>query len=372
MSPHKLVVLLVTALAISAGSIVQGGDQPRPVASIYNGNAGVLDLKWDDGPMNVRKQFELLGIDVHEATAPDTVGLSSVFVIPAQNGPVMYAAAEDMSVVASFVAAGGLVIILDGQDGGDASLKSFVSQALGYSGDWSICKRFSDNTRTKTGEPQRSTFATTFLGDAGSWPETLEEAPIISVRSWCAHTDPQAVSWPLYNLDGDDMQATAQAFSKVGTSGAVVWLGYTWKGGAQDAWGHLLDHLIRDFNASNFHTPTAGTRAEMESAYPLQLTSAVHPHEQQFFVEEQPVDTLLFTASDMSTDSMDVVRRMMQTGGSFGAYPSPPAAEPPTPPPGLALPPAPPGFSVKIEDYNSTAEKPTAQLSQYTYLHVSG
>ena len=38
-----------------------------------------------------------------------------------------------------------------------------------------------------------------------------------------------------------------QAFGKVGSPGAVVWLGYSWKDGPKHSWGSLLGQLIQGF-----------------------------------------------------------------------------------------------------------------------------
>lgn len=39
----------------------------------------------------------------------------------------------------------------------------------------------------------------------------------------------------------------SQSFGRVGTPGALVWLGYSWKDGPQAAWGALLKKLVVDF-----------------------------------------------------------------------------------------------------------------------------
>lgn len=46
--------------------------------------------------------------------------------------------------------------------------------------------------------------------------------------------------------------ARSQSFGRVGTPGAVVWLGYSWKDGPKAAWGALLEKLVVDFRNGGY------------------------------------------------------------------------------------------------------------------------
>jgi hypothetical protein len=117
----------------------------------------VLDLKWDLGPQHLRAQLEDMGFDVKLITSPDAellIGPEHVnsnngkaaphrarpegngfhaYIVPPANGPSFYASVEDMSAVSSFIQDGGLVVLVEGSQGAEAT-KAFVSQALGYTG----------------------------------------------------------------------------------------------------------------------------------------------------------------------------------------------------------------------------------------------
>lgn len=45
----------------------------------------------------------------------------------------------------------------------------------------------------------------------------------------------------------------AQSFGRVGTPGAVVWIGYSWKDGPKAAWGSLLQKLVTDFKSGGLY-----------------------------------------------------------------------------------------------------------------------
>ncbi|PNH06063.1 hypothetical protein TSOC_007625 [Tetrabaena socialis] len=234
-----LVVLLGCALLASAAG--------SAVVSLYmSQDSGVLDLKWDDGPRHLEAQLVQLGLAVQVADGP--VEGSGCYVIPAQNGASFYANAEDMTAVAEFVSQGGLVVMLDAKEGNGDAQKALIAGALGYEGSWGLCKSFGSNERHSNGQPAISAEAKAFLPGA-AFPEHLEDARVTSVHTVCGRTDAKAVSWPLYHVLDDSNKVVAQAFGKVGSAGAVVWLGYSWKDGPVAQWGALLRAVIHEFGS---------------------------------------------------------------------------------------------------------------------------
>ncbi|EFJ41024.1 hypothetical protein VOLCADRAFT_99040 [Volvox carteri f. nagariensis] len=251
-APNILVLTTKLLLCWALGSTVA----KVPSVSLYHSEfKGVIDHSWDDGSRNLIVQLKSTGFDVHIAVDGQPAGLGSAdamdaYIIPAQNGQVLYSNAEDMEQVAAFVSSGGLVIILDAGLGEGAATCDFVSKALKYQGKWLMCKQ-SHITEPLT-RPTLSRWASSFLPDIrGSipWPRELEVSPATGLSTWCHHEDVHAVTVPLYVAVADDDRAflAAQAFSKVGSPGAVVWLGYSWKDGPQPQWGALLKKLITDF-----------------------------------------------------------------------------------------------------------------------------
>ncbi|EFJ49148.1 hypothetical protein VOLCADRAFT_104357 [Volvox carteri f. nagariensis] len=262
-----------------------------PNVAIYMSSAnGVLDLTWDASPHSLELQLRGLGFVVKAADdgQPNLTGNDApdAYVIPYQNGNTFYVSAEDMREVASYVAAGGLVILLDAASGDGAALRDFVSQALSLQGDWYLCKRAvkpkSSTKRfvlSRLGDSLALTdWAPSFLPDAGPnaaaaaiegaasaavaavaaarWPSRLEDSRAVDTLTPCVHEDYAMITRPLYTVKGEEMQVAAQAFGKVGSPGAVVWLGYSWKDGPQPQWGALLKKLITDFESGAYKTPT--------------------------------------------------------------------------------------------------------------------
>ncbi len=118
-----------------------------PTVSLYLSEAsGVIDLNWDSAPQNLQQQLEQLGMSVESASHGQpklATGASTpaAYVIPVQNGHTFYSSAEDMQEVAKYVAAGGLVVLLDAAHGAGAATRDFVSQALGYQGEFCSLRR---------------------------------------------------------------------------------------------------------------------------------------------------------------------------------------------------------------------------------------
>ncbi|PNH08208.1 hypothetical protein TSOC_005292 [Tetrabaena socialis] len=207
-------------------------------------SSGELDPSLDSSPQHLQRQLSELGFSVEAAVDGQPTG--SIYVIPAQNGASLYSSVEDMDALASFVAAGGLVVMLDAHASNAEAQKAVIAGALGYSGDWSLCKSFGCNSHHSNGAPSLNEHAEGFLA-AAAWPSQLEDARITSVHTPCLHEDASAVSWPLYHILDDPDKVVAQAFGKVGSPGAVVWLGYSWKDGPQAGWGSMLREVIEGF-----------------------------------------------------------------------------------------------------------------------------
>ncbi|PNH02647.1 hypothetical protein TSOC_011359 [Tetrabaena socialis] len=201
-----------------------------PVSLYMSEEAGVLDLSWDDAPRQLQVQLSELGFSAVAAVRPPGVPGSGAYIIPVQNGASFYSSSEDMGAIASFVDDGGLVVVLDAKDGEGAALRSFVAKALGYQG-----KRSHIGSST-------------------------------DVHSRCLHEDASAVSWPLYTVLDDPDMVVAQAFGRVGSPGAVVWLGYSWKDGPQAEWGAMLRTLIEAFGTGAYRVPQQGNDAAQWAA----------------------------------------------------------------------------------------------------------
>ncbi|PNH09130.1 hypothetical protein TSOC_004274 [Tetrabaena socialis] len=264
----------IASLLLALGCALQGAAAAAAAAtsalsvSMYlSPGSGVLDLQWDDAPHHLQAQLADLGFLVRPALAgqPTDLGATHAYVIPAQNGALFYSSAEDVTALASFVAGGGLVVVLDAKDGNGEAQKAFISQALGYEGAWGLCKSFGSNSRRSYGQPAVSEQALTFLPTA-AWPSELEDARITTVHTRCRHEDASAVSWPLYHVLDDPNKVVAQAFGKVGSAGAVVWLGYSWKDGPQAEWGAMLRALIEAFGSGAFQAPHPRDAAPLQEA----------------------------------------------------------------------------------------------------------
>ncbi|GIL83258.1 hypothetical protein Vretimale_11369 [Volvox reticuliferus] len=313
--PLLLLVLLGCGLVASPATAAR--------VSLYMSEAkDVLNHQWDGAAADkLALQLETLGFTVTKANNGQpqlSVGDLDAYVIPSQNGPVLYSSAEDMDAVASYVAAGGLVIILDSASNQGEALRQFVSKALGYDGDWMACNPMDSNDFGPFGQATLSSAALTFLPETDNvWPAMLEDAQTTSSYSLCLHQDSSATSIPLYAATGAEGNVVAQAFGKVGIAGAVVWLGYSWQQGAQPTWGALLAKLIRDFADGAYTAPTHGTEADLEG---------------------MTLDSVLQAATDVSDDTAEVVRRFLQT--AVGTYPPP--LRSPRNPPRPPRPPSPP------------------------------
>ncbi|KXZ46740.1 hypothetical protein GPECTOR_41g705 [Gonium pectorale] len=147
-------------------------------------------------------ELKHLGFDVVASDGqPELTGSNApdAYVIPTQIGHAFYTAVEDMSAVASYLAEGGLVVVLDANHGQGEALSSFVSTALGYQG------------------------------------------------------------------------KVSGAFGKVGVSGAIVWVGYSWRDGEQAQWGSLLRKLIQDFADGAYEAPKQGNA----KLHPLHVDSVL-------------------------------------------------------------------------------------------------
>ncbi|GLC75219.1 hypothetical protein PLESTF_001608200 [Pleodorina starrii] len=152
---------------------------------------------------------------------------------------------------------GGLVIVHDSSRRPEAT-QGLIAEILGYQGDWQHCEALTDNSRRTLGEGALTSQAREFLDLA--WPPRLEDARLVQVHSWCKHEDADAVSYPLYTVGGDPMKTVAQAFSRVGTPGAVLWLGYSWQAGPQEGWGAMLDRVITAFHKGTMPYAASRTR----------------------------------------------------------------------------------------------------------------
>ncbi|PNH07404.1 hypothetical protein TSOC_006142 [Tetrabaena socialis] len=275
-------VLLLTFLAALGCGL--RAEAARSVSFYKSAESGVLDLRYDDIPRHLQDQISELGFSVAVADTPN-LAVASAFVIPAQNGASFFSTAEDMTAIASYVTAGGLVVMLDAKDGNGEAQRDFIATALGYQGEWNLCKTFGCNSHHSHGQPSVDEHAQAFL-PAAVWPAQLEDAQITTVHTWCRHEDASAVSWPLYRVHGDSNKAVAQAFGKVGSPGAVVWLGYSWKDGAQAEWGAMLREVIEQFGNGGYQVPQQGNAAPRQ--------------------EEAAVDSVIAEVSNIVDDSSDI------------------------------------------------------------------
>lgn len=128
---------LALLLVCGCGLVISGVEATR-VALYMKESKGVLDLFWDDGPRNLELQLQQLGFNVQSFfdAEPVLIGENTpaAYIIPSGNGANSYSSVEDMSVVAAYLAAGGLVIITKAVHDQGEALRSFVSNALGYQG----------------------------------------------------------------------------------------------------------------------------------------------------------------------------------------------------------------------------------------------
>ncbi|GFR49240.1 hypothetical protein Agub_g11241 [Astrephomene gubernaculifera] len=225
------------------------------VALHFSEAQNVRKLQRNNGMQNLDRQLRQLGISLAASTEgqPRLTGLDApnAYIIPAQSGP--YPSTHGMLEVSSYVAAGGLVIIVGAASGEGQETRTFVASALNYNGNWKPCERngTSEKARRRSGTPVVSEHAYSFLMgddyDDNAWPLTLEDVHVLTTLTRCEHEDPRAVAIPLYTLMGDDNKVAVQAFMRAGNPGAVVWLGYSWRDGPQERWGFLLHKLITDF-----------------------------------------------------------------------------------------------------------------------------
>ncbi|EFJ52584.1 hypothetical protein VOLCADRAFT_86831 [Volvox carteri f. nagariensis] len=326
-------VALVAFLIGFLGALGPAWANPKHVALYMSEAGGVLDLSWDRSAMNLEQQLRQLGLNVMLATTgqPRLEGSAApkAYVIPPQNAYNYYSSAEDMGAISSYLASGGLVIILDATHGQGDALSTFVAKAFDYTGKWIVCDQLYTNDEQALGELQLSTHASAFIqvktSAQGSWPSTLEDAQTTSLYTSCLHEDLRASIVPLYFAQDSDIKVAAQAFSKAGVPGAIVWLGYDWRGGPQTQWGNLLKSLISDFKPNS-----EAVTVEME-AYDIdaELLDA------DLLEDADLLYSVLESASDMSDPkhASEALRRFLQNAPT-GLYPMPPQTYPlPTYPP---------------------------------------
>ncbi|PNH09360.1 hypothetical protein TSOC_004002 [Tetrabaena socialis] len=297
-------------------AIRAGATTLSPTVALYMSETPGVDLKWDRGPQNLQRQLVDQGFELSIGAGDQPVLTGEqppvAYVIPAPNGYEAYSSAEDMDEVAAFVASGGLVVVLDA--GHEAAVRDFAAKALRYTGDWSVCKapattgglRSSDSP---LGGPVLSPRASLFLRSDVVWPETLEDARITTMLTGCRHEDADSVAVPLYTMRGDDSKTVALAFGKAGTRGAVVWLGYSWKDGAQAKWGSLLRKLITAFADGLYEVPSAGDPQPLPA----------HPSEEQ---GNAPDDTQPGAQPRPSPPSTDCVPAGANTSDNTVVFPS--------------------------------------------------
>ncbi|GFR46951.1 hypothetical protein Agub_g8600 [Astrephomene gubernaculifera] len=348
MGRHYLAILLsfaflgspiVDSLAAAkpaAASTANSGQQQQPaiaaaVTAVYmRQGADVLDLQWDLAPRRLIRQLKQLGLNPKEiedsnlsegVEAPSvesvlrTLPHGSTYVIPAQHGLQFYCEAENMEAVASFLKAGGLVILLDANDADGEAARQFITKALQYEGGWTTCGRTGDNGHSSLGVPKAvMPYAHSFLPSAGSdspgsaaWPTQLEDARLLRVNSWCHSADKRALTWPLYTT-GDMKHVAVQAFGKLDVPGAVVWLGYSWRDGPRQEWGALLEKLIHDF-AEGRYAATPPTSTDPVTDFSDVLVS---------------VDSIMEAAAGVSEEAAALVRRFLQDTATPATYPPPP------------------------------------------------
>ncbi|GLC77508.1 hypothetical protein PLESTF_001946100 [Pleodorina starrii] len=299
-------------------------------------------------------------VTVADAGQPDLTGddAPDAYVIPFQNGNTFYAFAEDMSALQFYVASGGLVVLLDAASGEGAAARDFVSQALNLQGDWYLCRRSAKpKMASKRFALSRhgdglvlSPWAQSFLRDPGpeseqpatsqpnpnpdpesdpepnsasvdgakadsrgggsssahAWPAGVEDARQVTTHTLCVHQDPALVPRPLYTVKGNEMQVAAQAFGRVGSPGAVVWLGYSWRDGPQEQWGGLLLKMVTDWARGAYRAPT-----EADEAW--------EPQDQD--LGEEVVEEVFAAAA--GSGLTDTLRLLLERPGVYPPPPSP-------------------------------------------------
>ncbi|GLI60975.1 hypothetical protein VaNZ11_003231 [Volvox africanus] len=312
---------LVAWLLIGTLAAVRAAE-PTRVALYMSEAGGVLDLSWDRGAINIERQLRQLGLDVMLATTGqpklDGSRAPKAYVIPAQNGHTYYSSAEDMSVVSSYLASGGLVIILDAIHGQGEALSEFVTKAFDFKGNWIVCDQLYTNDDQQLGELQLSKHASAYIkvktSAKVSWPTTLEDAQTTSLYTSCLHEDNSALIVPLYFAQDSDIKVAAQVFSKAGVSGAIVWLGYNWRDGSQTQWGNLLGTLISEFTP-NEEAVTVEIDPDEDNAELLDAE----------LEDPELIDSVLESASDMSDPkhASEMLRRFL-ADSPIGTYPPPP------------------------------------------------
>ncbi|KXZ53476.1 hypothetical protein GPECTOR_7g926 [Gonium pectorale] len=223
---------------------------------------------------------------------------------------------------------------------------------MNYEGEWEECEG-AEQTPDVTSRSHVHPLASKFLSSqsfTGVWPSSVENAETTQAVSRCVHSDPHAVSYPLYATDEDGSLLVAQAFAKIGSHGALVWLGYDWHDGGKAGWGDMLGKIVGDFAAGEFQPPSVAHDDDSDG-------DGVSVHGESVLLT---VDSLPEAVSDLAAGVDDIVRRMLVTGPS--TYPPPPSPEPPLPDPPTPPPPPPPfsppppplplGLTVYVEDYN--------------------
>ncbi|GIL53646.1 hypothetical protein Vafri_9269, partial [Volvox africanus] len=346
-SSSKLLLLLpLLLLALLPSSSADPEDAASKITSSAVGRVGmyfresssaadaVLDFNWDLAPFHLRTQLIDLGFKVSLIATPTEKTLAAAttdsestgvhaYVIPPANGPNFYSDFEDMAAVSAFIQAGGLVVVVEGSQGAEAT-KDFIQQALDYNGKWLTCRDLGSNRKAPLGTLERAArFPKQFLPYAQTdlWAQEVEDVETVTAHSWCIHEDPGYASWPLYTSKEDRSKVVAQAFGKAGIPGAVLWLGYNWRNGPQKNWGAVLASVINEFAV------TSG-----------------HPHTGSADGDEDDDNSDLYNSLDPVLDQVnelgdDVMRRFM-TVSALGAYPpSPPPPSPPPPSPPIPIPP---------------------------------
>lgn len=248
---------VLVASLICLLSLVQA--QPERVAFYMSKYGGVLDLSWDKSAINLERQLRQVGFDVMLATTGQPIldgpHASKAYVIPVQNGHTFYTSVEDMNVVSSYLASGGLVIILDANYGQGEALSDFVAKSLGYegrsyrflscfpsmkafvmygpvsvrlrsdrypwcSGSWIVCEQLYNNAEQGLGELHLSKHADAFIqtktAARSPWPSTLEDAKITSLYTSCLHEDNSASIVPLYFAQDSNIKVAAQVCTMLG------------------------------------------------------------------------------------------------------------------------------------------------------------
>ncbi|GIL88684.1 hypothetical protein Vretifemale_16605 [Volvox reticuliferus] len=107
-----------------------------PTVSLHQSEVKDLNaLSWSNGANPLESQLLMLGLAVQVAANGQlmnigTIGAPDAYIIPIQHDQVLYSSAEYMDSVSSFVASGGLVILLDAGAGDGSSIRDFISYAF--------------------------------------------------------------------------------------------------------------------------------------------------------------------------------------------------------------------------------------------------